>query len=77
MSKTVRRLVSADILQCLEEETKRVDKLLNKQKEVLKDDGKRFLRTKEDYFGDYKDAEMYDFENAFVGGCGCGWLDGV
>ena len=31
-SKTVRRLVSADILQCLEEETKRVDKLLNKPK---------------------------------------------
>ena len=61
----MRRLVSADTLQCLEEETKRVDKLLNKPKEVFKDDEKRFVRN-EDYFGDYKEAEMYGFENAFV-----------
>ena len=62
----MRRLASTDILECLEEETKRVDKLLNKQKEVFKDDEKRFVRTNEDYFGEYKDAEMYGFENAVV-----------
>jgi len=55
--------VSADILQRLEEETKRVDKLLNKPKKVLiarhtlKE--KRFVRTEQDYFSDYKDAEIW------------------
>ena len=39
--------MSADILQCLEEEKERVDKLLNKPKEaVFKDDEKKICENK-------------------------------
>ena len=58
----VQSLVSADIFQCLEDETKRVDRLLRSPKVVLRThvDGDRISKSKGDYFSDYETAEKYE-----------------